>query len=104
MCFDCIETDLKLLGELGLKLVYTVDTHIHADHITSALQLKREAGSRIVYPAASRVPCADVELHDGQKLQIVQGVPINDFSRQKIDATINELKEERSLVAELLPK
>ena len=64
------QRDLKLLGELGLKLVYTIDTHIHADHITSALQLKREAGSRIVYPAASRVPCADVELHDGQKLKI----------------------------------
>ena len=41
---------------------------------------------------------------DGQKLQIIQGVPVNDFSRQKIDATINELKEERSLVADLLPK
>jgi malate dehydrogenase len=41
---------------------------------------------------------------DGQKLQIVQGVQINDFSRQKIDATINELKEERALVADLLPK
>ena len=41
---------------------------------------------------------------DGQKLDIVQGVQVNDFSRQKIDATINELKEERSLVAGLLPK
>src|SRR3954468_23204231 len=41
---------------------------------------------------------------DGQKLQIVQDLPINDFSRQKIDATINELKEERSLVSDLLPK
>lgn len=40
---------------------------------------------------------------DGQKLQIVQNVPINEFSRQKIDATVNELKEERALVAELLP-
>lgn len=41
---------------------------------------------------------------DGRKLEIVQGLPINDFSRLKIDATINELKEEKSLVAELLPK
>src|SRR5690606_7338526 len=61
-----------------LKLVYTVDTHIHADHITSALQLKREVGSRIVYPVTSRVPCADVELQDGQTLEIgeleIQGV------------------------------
>ena len=41
---------------------------------------------------------------DGKKLEIVQGLPVNDFSRSKIDATVNELKEERSLVAELLPK
>lgn len=41
---------------------------------------------------------------DGQKLEVVQGVPINDFSRAKIDATINELKEEKAMVSELLPK
>jgi malate dehydrogenase len=41
---------------------------------------------------------------DGKKLEIIQGLPINDFSRTKIDATVNELKEERSLVSELLPK
>jgi malate dehydrogenase len=39
---------------------------------------------------------------DGQKLEVVQGLNINDFSRGKIDATINELKEERTMVSELL--
>src|SRR5216117_2309082 len=38
----------------------------------------------------------------GGKWEIVQGVPINDFSRSKIDASVTELKEEKSLVAELL--
>ena len=41
---------------------------------------------------------------DGKKWEIVQGVPLNDFSRGKITATENELKEEKSLVTELLPK
>ena len=41
---------------------------------------------------------------NGRKLEIVQGVPINEFSRARIDATVNELKEERSLVGELLPR
>ena len=36
--------------------------------------------------------------------QIVQGVPINDFSREKIDLSVKELAEERSLVSDLLPK
>jgi malate dehydrogenase len=38
----------------------------------------------------------------GGKLEIVQKLPINDFSRDKIDKSVAELKEEKSLVAELL--
>jgi malate dehydrogenase len=41
---------------------------------------------------------------DGKRLEIVPGVPINEFSRSRIDATINELKEERAMVSELLVK
>ena len=41
---------------------------------------------------------------NGQKLEIVQGIRINEFGRSKIESTVNELKEERSLVSELLPK
>ncbi len=41
---------------------------------------------------------------NGKKIDIVQGVPINEFSRARIDATVNELKEEKSMVADLLPK
>ncbi len=41
---------------------------------------------------------------NGKDFEIVQGVPLNDFSRAKIDATVNELKEERAMVADLLPK
>ncbi len=41
---------------------------------------------------------------DGQHWEIVQGVPLNEFSRGKIEATVNELKEERALVKDLLPQ
>jgi malate dehydrogenase len=40
--------------------------------------------------------------HDGWS--VVQGLPVNEFSRGKIDATVNELKEEKAMVSELLPK
>ena len=40
----------------------------------------------------------------GERWEIVEGVPINDFSRAKIDASVAALKEEKSLVAELLGK
>ena len=41
---------------------------------------------------------------NGQQLEIVQGLTIDAFSRERITATENELKEEKSLVAELLPQ
>lgn len=41
---------------------------------------------------------------NGQKLEIVQGVSIDSFSQSKIDGTVAELKEEKSLVTDLLPK
>ncbi|HZV34449.1 MAG TPA: malate dehydrogenase [Verrucomicrobiae bacterium] len=41
---------------------------------------------------------------NGQKLEIVQGLSVDAFSKSKIGATVAELKEEKSLVADLLPK
>ncbi len=40
---------------------------------------------------------------DGRKLEVIPGLPVSPFSRSKIEATVNELKEEKSLVSELLP-
>jgi glyoxylase-like metal-dependent hydrolase (beta-lactamase superfamily II) len=62
------ERDLGLVRSLGLRLAYTVVTHIHADHITSALRLKREAGSKIACPAVDALPCADVGIEEGRPL------------------------------------
>ena len=35
--YPTVERDLHIINSLGLKLVYSLDTHIHADHITSAI-------------------------------------------------------------------
>ena len=41
---------------------------------------------------------------NGCKIEVVQGLPIDKFSQGKIDATVNELKEEKAMVSELLKK
>jgi len=41
---------------------------------------------------------------DGRKIEIVSGLPTSEFSRSRIQATINELKEEKTMVGELLPQ
>jgi sulfur dioxygenase len=64
------QRDLSEVNALGLKLAYTVDTHIHADHISAARTLRQEAGSRIAHPALDRLPCADVAIEDGIPLVV----------------------------------
>jgi len=61
-----LDRDLAEVQRLGLRLAYSIDTHVHADHITAALELKKKVGSAIAAPAAERVSCADVQLEDGK--------------------------------------
>ena len=65
-----MDRDLAEVSRLALTLAYTVDTHIHADHITAALELKRAVGSKIAAPACDRLACADVGLKEGQSFQV----------------------------------
>lgn len=67
---DTVERDLEVLRELGLRLTYTLDTHIHADHLTGARRLKALVGSRIGAPAMIDLACADVGLREGETFRI----------------------------------
>jgi glyoxylase-like metal-dependent hydrolase (beta-lactamase superfamily II) len=57
---ETVERDLSVLHALELRLVCTVETHIHADHLTSAWTLRDRTGCRVACPATDGVPCADV--------------------------------------------
>lgn len=67
---NAMDRDLAELQALGLSLAYTVDTHIHADHITAALHLKQRVGSKIAAPAHDRLPCVDVGIEEGSPLRV----------------------------------
>ncbi len=41
-----LERDVRLLREHGLALMYTLETHVHADHVTAAQALKQATGAR----------------------------------------------------------
>ena len=64
------DRDLAEIATLGLKLVATVDTHIHADHITAARELKRKVGSQIAMPAFDKLACTDVALENGVPFRV----------------------------------
>jgi glyoxylase-like metal-dependent hydrolase (beta-lactamase superfamily II) len=67
-----IERDLRIIRDLGLTLRYTVETHVHADHITAALEIKKQTASQIVLPAFDALTCADIALQDGDVLNVGQ--------------------------------
>jgi len=66
---DQLERDIKLLEELGLKLVYTLDTHAHADHITGSGLLRKRLGSKAVIGANAGAEGADLMVDDGSRLK-----------------------------------
>lgn len=61
--------DAALLRELGLTLRFTLETHVHADHVTSAWLFKERFGSRIVVSAASGAEGIDVPVRDGDTVR-----------------------------------
>lgn len=65
-----MERDLAEIRQLGLKLACSVDTHIHADHITAALALKKAVGSSIAMPAHDRLACTDIAIEEGVPLRV----------------------------------
>jgi sulfur dioxygenase len=60
--FEQVRRDAALIGELGLRLVATLETHVHADHVTGAWLLKRRMGSQIMVAAGSGAEGADRHL------------------------------------------
>ena len=65
-----LERDLRLIQELGLSLVYCLETHIHADHITGAGKLRQISGCKGIVPEKASVACADRYIKDGEVLQL----------------------------------
>src|SRR6266849_9258062 len=67
--FEQARRDSALIEELGLKLRLTLETHVHADHVTGAWLLKQKLGSRIAVSAAGGAEGADVYLQPLEKIQ-----------------------------------
>jgi glyoxylase-like metal-dependent hydrolase (beta-lactamase superfamily II)/rhodanese-related sulfurtransferase len=64
--FEQHARDAALVRELGLKLLYTLDTHCHADHVTGAWLLRAAVGSKIALSKAYGASNVDVPLSPGE--------------------------------------
>ena len=67
---ETCERDMDAVAALGLNLAFTLDTHIHADHITGACRLRSLTGCEVAYPADDNLSCADVEVSEEAPLSV----------------------------------
>lgn len=63
--FERHARDAALIRELGLRLLTTLDTHVHADHVTGAWRMAATLGSRIGLSAAAGAEGVDLPLRHG---------------------------------------
>src|SRR3954470_10526323 len=66
--FEQVRRDAALINELKLHLHWTLDTHVHADHVTGAWLMKQRAGSKIALSANGGAAGADRLLANGDHL------------------------------------
>jgi glyoxylase-like metal-dependent hydrolase (beta-lactamase superfamily II) len=67
---ETVERDLRLIEELGLTLRYTIETHIHADHVTGASRLRERTGCKCALPEKSGAAQVDVPVREGEPIRI----------------------------------
>ncbi len=65
-----IDRDLTLVAELGLTLAYAIETHVHADHVTAAGEIRRRTGARTLVTREDGPRCADEGLVEGSLVRV----------------------------------
>lgn len=63
------ERDAQLIEQLGLKLKFTLETHIHADHVTGSDRLKKKFQCQSYVPACEALG-ADRYIKEGESVQL----------------------------------
>jgi glyoxylase-like metal-dependent hydrolase (beta-lactamase superfamily II) len=70
-----IDQYLQLMRELDLRLVFAVDTHVHADHVTALGGLRDATACTTIMGAQSRAECVSRKVVDGERL-VIDGLEI----------------------------
>jgi glyoxylase-like metal-dependent hydrolase (beta-lactamase superfamily II) len=65
-----LERDIERLASLGLRLVHTLETHVHADHVTGGGELTARLGAMPLVHHASPITCEARRVVDGDRVAI----------------------------------
>src|SRR5688572_32371359 len=61
---------LQLLAELDLRLVFAVDTHVHADHVTALGDLRTATSCATIRGAQSKADCVSLKVAEGERIRL----------------------------------
>jgi sulfur dioxygenase len=64
-----VERDLQLVSELGWKLIMSIETHVHADHVTGAGLIRERTGAKIAVSRLGGAP-GDLLFDDGDEIEL----------------------------------
>lgn len=67
---DNVESYISLLKELNLKLVKIIDTHIHADHITAANELKNQTNCKTIMGDQSPADTVEIKIKNEETIKL----------------------------------
>lgn len=66
---DQVERDVQVANELNLKVLYSLETHIHADHVTGSGVLRHRLGLKTVTSKHGGADCSDLHVDDGDVIK-----------------------------------
>ena len=93
---------ITLIEQLGLRLVYALDTHTHADHITALGSLRERTHCTTVMGNRSRAECVDVKLAEGDVLN-VDGMKLTAmFTPGHTDESLSYVMDDRVFTGDVL--
>ena len=67
---DHVNSYIKILNELNLKLVKVIDTHIHADHITGMSELKNKTNCETVMGDKTPADVVSIKIKDQENIKL----------------------------------
>ena len=67
---DNVDSYIKLLRELDLKLVKVIDTHIHADHVTAATKLKNITKCSTIMGEHTPAESVEIKVKDDEYIKL----------------------------------
>src|SRR5262245_55536175 len=65
-----VDRDLERIAANGLMLVHTIETHVHADHVTGGGELTARTGAEPIVHHASPITCEARRVAQGDRLQL----------------------------------